>query len=163
MSNVHSQRHISFTFGGRKVSGFAKVDAPIDIPNVPLYDAEWGYDSGLLLNDVAQRGGMVTLKLQPTSPDVPYFISLWQAWSVGSFVDFQDGLYTDGLLGTSLSCLGGALYDAPVIPLYRKNYEVQLIFEQFIPEATASRIISPPPAPVGTQSPFSGSRSPLGL
>ena len=163
MANVHSQRQIAFTFAGRKITGFAKVDSPIDFPNVPLYDAEWGYDSGLLLNDVAQRGGMVTLKLQPTSPDCDFFISLWNAWSVGAFVDFLPGLYVDQSIGKAVVCAGGALYDMPIVPQYRKNFEVQLVFEEFQPFGNGRRVVPPPPAPVGTTSPFSGSRSPLGV
>ena len=163
MPNTHSQRLIAFVFAGRQISGLANVDTPIEIPNVPLYEAVWGYDSGLLLNDMSQRGGMVNLKLQPTSPDVAFFSLMWNLWSNGALNEFQNGLYSDRGLGTSIQCLGGAVMDMPIVPQFRKNYEVQIVFERFVINAAASTAVAPPPTALAGVTPFSGPRSPLGL
>ena len=96
-----------------------------------------GADGGVYGVNSAMFGGLVTIRLSPTSPSTAWFIQrneeLKQAQLNGLATRVYDGSYTDPVQGRrSATFQGGTLRNCPDMSVPNQTFEVAIYFDRIV-------------------------------
>ena len=123
---------------GKRVSGLADEDPPIEFPQIQLLEDTWGKDGTLYTVATEILGGEVTIKLLPTSPDVKRFLRWFAQIQNRRRIRFE-GSYGDSELNYSTLMQGGEMKECPPTIVPGQSFEAMFVFEKLIPQYDSAR------------------------
>ena len=124
-----SNRNIELILEGVRITGFAAVDRPVEHSSEPLITKKVGADGTHYNTDTGDLGGMVTIRLAPNSPSVPFFLKKRAIRRARGFIPSSNGSYSSFEEGKQLEYIGISYEQIP--PTYEPgaDYEVMLDVE----------------------------------
>jgi hypothetical protein len=133
----------SVRFHKHDVTGFSDDADALLMPTVDIAAAKRGADGKQVVVSTGDKGGPVTLKLNPNSPSVKFFASAVVAQQRGAGIRWEAIVkYND--LGISVLLDNGSITSAPLAQTLGKgeaaNYEITFEFEEITANYLASSI-----------------------
>ena len=138
-----SHAHHILIINGERVTGLSDDDPPVEFDRIPLSEIKWGQDGTMYVHGTARKGGMMTVKLLPTSEWAKKFQRWTAQVQAGSRLDFT-GRYGDNELGLGVSLDGGKITEIPPSVVPNQTFEVSLAFERITPNADAAVVTASP-------------------
>lgn len=135
--SVLSIEHLIVTIGGHTIDGWANETDALMVPDLELFNITRGATGEMLAVRNGNKGGEVTIKLQPHSPSAIYFIRQIANILNGSYVLFN-GSIEDTLMGYTTSLRNGVLATGASGHTYGQgevaNREFTFNFERIVPD-----------------------------
>ena len=131
--NYLSHAHQVLVVNGERVTNLATGDNPVELPQIPIVEEEFGSDGTMYVNGTSIKGGEVKVKLQPTSPQVKQWMRDFAEIQQGARINYTAS-YGDTELGYSTTMRGGFLKMAPPGITPGVTAEFTFVFEELIPE-----------------------------
>ena len=145
MANTLAWKNFSLVLNGERITGFAKDDPPVELPDLEVGDNEMGWDGSLYSSDTGVLGGDVVIKLLPTSKQCGWFLDRLEEHKRGIEVDFH-GKFGDVRKGITHTLAGGRFKKCPSGIMPGKTFEVTITFETIKAQTAGAKLN---PAPVG--------------
>lgn len=131
--NQLSHSHQVLILNGRRISGLASGDNPVELPTITITEETFSSDGIMYTMDTSVKGGEVKVKLIPTSNDVKEFMRDFARIQQGERIAYN-GSYGDSELGYNTALRGGVMKMAPPGITPGVNAEFTFVFEETIPE-----------------------------
>ena len=140
---LQSNAHRVLIINGHRFTGYASDDRTIEYPSEELVSIELGQDGAHYGMTIPQFGGVITIRLQPTSPSVQWCIlerqALDEAKINGEALRTYEGTETVAAESTSWVLEGGYISQLPQRNETGQTYEAMFGFERIISDVEAGR------------------------
>ena len=119
---------------GHRFVGWAEDDPPYEFEYEDASELKRGQDGGLYGMSMPSFGGILTIKLQPSSPTTQWCIQQEQIRKNLMKSKAQDRIYrgtiSDPAVGITAELSGGIIVQLPAWPIGNQTYEGRFDFEE---------------------------------
>jgi len=117
-----------FLLNGHNVSGYSSADDCLSFPqDLELATTDTGADGKVVACKTGEKGGEVTLKLQPNSPSVVFLGKLIKQQQLGLPIVIN-GEWVNPAVGEMISCRGGVIKKGPKGTTYGKGKAAEKVY-----------------------------------
>ena len=143
-----SNAHVKVIVNGNRMTGLAAEDRPYEFPSAEdMMDVSVGADGGVYASSVPMYGGPFTMRFEPSSPSVQYWINEKeankQAQINGTEIPGYESSYSDPEQGRAATMEGGFLMSCPDMSEPGQTFEVVVYYARITPDVDGA-VFEPP-------------------